>query len=397
MPHDVAQTGPHPDSPRLTHCPQTLPRAAWIAPDWFQREMETVFAREWVMVGRLADMPPGTMRGTRIGEMPVLLARAADGSLAAYHNSCRHRGSELCREGEERGLGKLITCPYHAWAFAVADGRLVSTAHARPTADFRKEDHGLKPVASQVWNGFVFLNISQDPGPLQTDMPLNTFDNWPMEGLVTGHRWDSMLECNWKAFWENYSECLHCPGIHPELCEMVPVYRQGIMGANEARDWTPDQPAGPNLREGAESWTPSGAPCGPVFPGLTPEERARGYTFVTLWPSTYIVAHVDYVRAVRLEPLSPGRTRLIAEWYFPPETLAQPGFDAAAIAAFAKRVMEQDGAASEMNQRGIASPAFSHGTLMPEEYEIHRFHQWLLARMAPDQSTGQPWMQEVTP
>src|SRR5690606_17361480 len=116
---------------------------------------------------------------------------------------------------------------------------------------------------------------------------------------------------------------------------------------------------------------------GPVFPGLTPEERRAGYTFVTLWPSTFVVAHVDYVRAVRLEPISPEETRLIAEWYFPPETLAQPGFDAAGVAAFATLVMEQDGAASEMNQRGLRSPAFDRARLMPEEYEIHRFHQWV--------------------
>ena len=34
-----------------------------------------------------------------------------------------------------------------------------------------------------------------------------------------------------------------------------------------------------------------------------------------------------------------------------------------------------------MNQRGMASPAFKAARLMPEEYEIHRFHQWVLAEM----------------
>lgn len=71
----------------------------------------------------------------------------------------------------------------------------------------------------------------------------------------------------------------------------------------------------------------------------------------------------------------------MAEWYFTPETLAQPGFDAAKVAAFAKIVIEQDGAASEMNQRGMHSPAFKAARLMPEEYEIHRFHQWVRAEM----------------
>ena len=90
---------------------------------------------------------------------------------------------------------------------------------------------------------------------------------------------------------------------------------------------------------------------------------------------------MDHVRSVRLVPLGPERTRLVAEWHFLPETLAQPGFDAGAVAAFARIVMEQDGAASEMNQRGRRSPAFKAARLMPEEYEIRRFHQWVTERM----------------
>ena len=100
-----------------------------------------------------------------------------------------------------------------------------------------------------------------------------------------------------------------------------------------------------------------------------------------MWPSAYVVAHVDHVRSVRIVPLGPERTRLVAEWYFPPETLAQPGFGAGAVAEFAKTVMRQDGEASEMNQRGIRSPAFKAARLMPEEYEIDRFQRWIRDEM----------------
>jgi len=371
---------PHPLSPRLDLCPPGLPRAAYVDAGWHAQEMRAVFGAEWVCAGRLADLAPGTMRRVSLGDAPVILCRDADGALSAFHNTCRHRGAELCREAVEP-MGKLIRCPYHAWAFAAADGRLVSTAHAQPTADFDRAAHGLFPVSVRVWAGFVFLNTAAQPGPLQADMPLETLDNWPMAGLVTGHRSERLLECNWKGFWENYSECLHCPGIHPELCDMVPVYGRGIMGANEAPDWTPDMPVQPNLKPGAQSWTLSGAPCGPVFTGLTQGERDAGYTFVTLWPSVFVVAHVDYVRAVRLEPVNATQTRLIAEWYFPPETLAQPGFDAAKVAGFAQIVLDQDGDAAEMNQRGLTSPAFQRATLMPEEYEIARFHAWIRAHL----------------
>ena len=371
----------HPLSPRLEHCPEGLPRAASLDQGWYDREMATVFSRQWVLAGRVADFATGKMRRVTVGAAPVIVVRGRDGALAAFHNSCPHRGSELC-VAEEEAVGKLIRCPYHAFAYAADDGRLVSTAHAVPTDDFDASAHGLKPVSHRVWNGFLFLNLSADPGEIWADVGLATLDNWPMEALVTAHRWETEIGCNWKAFWENYSECLHCPGIHPELCDLVPVYRSGVMGASEALGWMPEEgPAPSALREGAQTWTLDGNPCGPVFAGLTDEEKRIGHSFVTLWPSAYVVAHPDYVRAVRIVPMGPERTRLVAEWYFTPETLAQPGFDAAKVAAFARIVMGQDGAASEMNHRGIRSPAFTAARLMPEEYEIHRFNSWIRAEM----------------
>ena len=370
----------HPSSPRLAHCPEGLPREAYLDPAWFNREMATVFSRQWVMAGRCTDFRPGHMRRVEVGTAPVIVVRSPDGTFSAFHNSCPHRGSELCRAAEEP-LGKLIRCPYHAFSFDAADGALVATGHAVPTPDFDRAAHGLSPVAWRAWNGFLFLNLDPQPDELSADVALHTLDSWPMDSLVTGHQWETEIACNWKTFWENYSECLHCPGIHPELCDMVPIYGKGIMGASEALGWTPGDAVGPNLRTGARSWTMDGAPCGPEFPDLSEAERMAGYNFVTLWPSTYVVAHVDYVRSVRIQPLAPERTRLTAEWYFSPEALAQPGFDAAAVAAFAKIVMTQDGEAAEMNQRGIRSPAFRAARLMPEEYEIHRFHRWLRCEM----------------
>lgn len=365
------------DSPRLNFCPETLPREAYVSPDRFAAEMRTIFSNNWIMVGRLRDLPAGTLRALHVGLSPVLLVRTVNGDISAYHNTCRHRGSELCGTGEDRKIGKLISCPYHAWSFAADDGRLVSTGYAHPTPDFSKQDHGLLRVAHQVWNGFIFLNLSESPRPLAANTSLETLDRWPTNDLITGHRWEHEVECNWKVFWENFSECLHCPGVHPELCELVPIYGTGVSSARDAHDWDPNQSLHQPLRSGAESWTSTGAPCGPVFEGLTEAERERGATFVVFWPTAYVVAHVDYIRSVRLEPLTPTRMKLVAEWYFSAETLAQPGFDPVDVAAFAKLVLEQDSAASAMNQRGIASPAFSHGRLMPEEHSIHRFHEWI--------------------
>jgi len=385
---------PHPASPLLDHCPPTLPAESYRDAAWFAREQERIFARSWIHLGRADGFAPGTIRRVTVAGQSILVVRDRDGGFSAVHNVCRHRGAELCSVDEKPLGARLITCPYHQWSYDLA-GRLVRVPFALETADFDRADHGLFTVALNVWNGFLFACLADDPPDFAAapDVGAAALDHWPMAGLVVGHRHDRILDCNWKIFWENYSECLHCPGIHPELSAMVPVYGRGIMAENEAVEWTPETPApASNLRPGARSWTMDGAACGPEFAGLTEAEKAAGYTFVTLWPTMFVVAHVDYVRAVTLTPLAPERTALTAEWLFAPETLAQPGFDLASVVDFATMVLEQDGDACEMNQRGLRSSRYRAGRLMPQEYEIHRFHQWVGRMMAPaaERSGGAP-------
>ena len=149
------------------------------------------------------------------------------------------------------------------------------------------------------------------------------------------------------------------------------------MSEPERRGWQGGE-AGPALKTGARSWTLDGAPCGAEFEGLSAEERAAGHTFVTIYPSSFVVAHVDYVRVVTVTPLAPEQTRLTAEWLFLPETMGAPGFDLENVTGFATLVIAQDGAACELNQRGLHSPKFTAGRLMPQEFDIHRFHAWVL-------------------
>lgn len=367
-------------SPLLDSCPESLPSKAYFDPDWFAREAEAIWRREWVLAGHVTAFEAGKIALRRIGGAEVMILRDAFGELRAFHNTCRHRGAALCTEERADFNGKLIRCPYHAWAYDTA-GRLISTGFGTPTADFDKAEHGLFPVSLKEWNGLVFLSLADDPPAFAPDLGLAALDNWPMDRLVIGHRAAKELACNWKVFWENYNECLHCPGIHPELIDLVPVYREGVMSEPERKGWQ-GAAGGPGLKAGARSWTLNGLACGPDFPGLTQEERAAGHTFVTIYPSCFVVAHVDYVRVVTLTALAPERTALSAEWLFLPETLAAPGFDLANVTDFAGKVLQQDGAACEMNQRGLHSSRYRAGRLMPQEFDIRHFHQWVLAQMA---------------
>lgn len=375
---------PSPASPLLDHCPPTLPSESYYDPAWFAREQAMIWSHQWVYAGRLNDIAPMTMRRIAVADENLILVRDRDDNVTCFHNTCRHRGSELCSSDEKKLASKLISCPYHQWSYGL-DGRLVRTPFISETPDFRKEDHGLYTVHVAVWNGFIFVCLADQPPDFSQapDLGAHALANWPMTGLVTGHTMVKQLECNWKVFWENYNECLHCPGIHPELSEMVPIYAKGYMAPNEAPDWTPENDRHDNvLKAGARTWSMNGRTCGPEFAGLSDAERAAGQTFVTLLPTIFIVAHVDYVRAVSLRPLGPEHTELKAEWLFPAETLARPGFDLANTVDFATIVMLQDGDACEMNQRGLKNSKYREGRLMPQEFDVHRFHNWIRERTA---------------
>ncbi len=375
---------PRSGSPLLDHSPETLPAAWYYDPEHFALEMKRIWARQWVNVGRVKDLAPMVLKRIEVAGESLILVKDADGGINCFHNVCRHRGSELCRQAETKLKSRLITCPYHAWSYDLS-GRLVRTPFVSDTDDFDKAEHGLFKVNVKLWNGLIFVCLSGNPPDFAKapDLGSHALDNWPMDDLVTGHVFVKDMACNWKIFWENYNECLHCPGIHPELSEMVPIYSKGYMAANEAPGWTPeDHEQGTVLKAGARTWSMDGTACGPEFPNLSPHERERGQTFVTFYPTGYVVAHVDYVRVVTLRPVGPERTELRAEWLFPEQTLKSPGFDLGKVTDFATMVMLQDGAACEMNQRGLKSSAYSGGRLMPQEFDVHGFQNWVRRQLA---------------
>lgn len=375
---------PEPFSPLLDHCPEGLPSRYYFDPSHHARELKDIWAKNWIYGGRVNDLPSLTLRRLDVAGLNLILVKDVDGTISCFHNTCRHRGSELCAASEARLKARLISCPYHNWSYDL-EGRLVKTPFVSEISDFHKEDHGLFKVGVKIWNGSIFVCPAAEPPDFAKtiDLGIGILDNWPMAGLVTGHTLDKEIACNWKVFWENYNECLHCPGIHPELSDMVPIYGKGYMAANEAPGWTPGQgEAGTKLKAGAKTWTTDGALCGPEFAGLNDGERSRGQTFVTLLPTMYIVAHVDYVRTVSLVPLAPERTRLHAEWLFSRETLEAADFDRKRVTDFVTLVMLQDGEACEMNQRGLRSPAFMAGRLMPQEFDVYHFQQWVRRQLA---------------
>lgn len=372
----------------LTRMERSLPASWYLDEDHFQRELRAIWYRQWIYVDRADSLPsPGDYRLVSIGDQRIILLRDASGTFRAYHNTCRHRGAELLAE-PCGNIARNIVCPYHGWSYG-QDGTLQRAPSSFRQAGFDEAELGLYPVAVEEWRGLLFINLDPEAPPVAEGMDFKgqALANWPLEALRCGHEFREEIACNWKVFWENFNECLHCPGIHPELSDLVPLYRRRLMEVKDDPQWQQHQAAAderfrPGLREGALTWSADGQPCDSPFPDLSPEEVQRGHTFEVLLPTMFMVGHIDYVRVVRLTPLSVDRTELRAQWFFREETLARDDFRASEFANYARLVLRQDARAAEMNQRGLRCIAHDHGVLMAEEYEVLAFQRWVIEQLA---------------
>jgi phenylpropionate dioxygenase-like ring-hydroxylating dioxygenase large terminal subunit len=373
----------------LTERTDGLPADAYFDPRHYERELQRIWYRNWVYVGRSSEVArTRDFRTFELGDQRILLVRDDEGTLRGFHNTCRHRGAALCREAAGTLRSAQIVCPYHAWTYGL-QGDLKRTSSKVLPRGFDLADYPLYPVRVKEWNGFVFIALTDDPPPFDRlfDVPVNRLDAWPLAELEVGHVLEKHIAANWKIFWENYNECLHCPGVHPQLSQLVPIYGRGLLEERDDPEWSShsadlDPKFKGGLRGGAATWSLDGRLTGAPFPGLSEADRKLGHIYMTGLPSVFLVGHADYVRVVRLLPLGPERTHMRIEYLFLPETLRDPGFNLANVVDFTNTVMTEDAEVCELNQRGLHAGPHMRGVVMPEEYVIRQFHDWLRAELA---------------
>jgi phenylpropionate dioxygenase-like ring-hydroxylating dioxygenase large terminal subunit len=240
------------------------------------------------------------------------------------------------------------------------DGRLAAT----PT------------VPVEVWQGFVWVNVSGTAPPLAEQLRRFASDDpeqWARYGLdelVVGARREYDVAANWKIIVENYNECLHCPTVHPSLVPVVPLYRYG-----EVEDAPGAGAAGNRLADGLTSFSPTGRSALPTLPGLS-EHDANTFYGVTLLPNLIVNYHSDNVSTFHLFPLAPDRTRVACDYLFRPETVRSGGFDPSEVVDFRHRLALEDWAVCERAQAGAGSRAFAGGGVLPyADRYLHAFHE----------------------
>ncbi len=347
----------------------------WYHDDRIWRiEKERIFAREWLAVCREEELPPpGAGRVLDVLGESVIVVRHRSGAPRAFYNVCRHRGARLCRpDGEPlrpgrvalRGgvvSGRLILCPYHGWSYDF-DGALVAAPHVGATAEFDRRDHGLYPVGLETWGGFVFLNLTPSQAqPLERQlgaMPAR-IARYPLAELRIGATRRYEVAANWKLLCENYNECYHCGTVHPELCEIVPAFRDG---GGAALDWVRGVPH----RPGANTFTRSGTTSRRPFGGLDQDELER-HKGELAYPNMFLSLARDHVAAFILEPVAAERTLVTCHFLFAPAETARPDFDPSDAVDFWDLVNRQDWTVCEQVQLGIRARPHRSGVYAPME------------------------------
>ncbi len=338
---------------------KTLPGKQYLEDAHFMIERERIFHREWFCVGRETGLrQKGDYRLVNILGESILLVR--DDDLHAFHNVCRHRGAELIPSPdatEKRGrFSSGIRCPYHSWNYRL-DGKLHSTPHL----DVDKSCLALHRVESDTWGGFVFVRIKAGEQTL-ADMlgPVpERVARYPLVELECAHRIDYRVAANWKVLLENYNECYHCAGVHPELCRIVPAFRRG---GGSGLDWDSGIPQ----KEGTNTFTFSGTSNRKPFPGLDDNEKVR-HKGELIYPNLLLSLSMDHAAAFTLWPRSPGRTDIVCEFLFHPVEIRRADFDPADAVEFWDLVNRQDWAICESVQRGMRASVFETGYYGPME------------------------------
>lgn len=350
---------------------RTLPARYYADPDHFRVEVERFFASMWVCVGRAEEWTGrGSILVREVAGENLILARGEDDRIRGFYNVCRHRGTRLVEAASS--CSKRIICPYHAWTFDL-DGRLVGAPHMDAHPSFRKGEYSLAEVQTDVWDGHVFVNL--DPGAVGLldqlgELP-EKFAAWRMGTLQLAHRLNYDVRANWKLIHQNYSECLHCPVIHPAL-QKLSHYMSGD-----------NQPAtdtylggSMDLREGIETMSLSGKSGLGTLPGLPPEERSKVYFYVIL-PNLLLSLHPDYMLTHLLRPVAADRTEIVCELHIHPDEIGRADLDLTGVIEFWDLTNRQDWHVSELTQLGISSRGYIPGPYTSREDLLLAF-DWIV-------------------
>ncbi|MAZ45653.1 MAG: hypothetical protein CMD74_02980 [Gammaproteobacteria bacterium] len=212
QPGDINLTAKHPEM----HNGPVSTDIYW-KPELYELEVERIFKKTWHYVGREEQI-------SRTGEFFVkelptfdfssIIVRGRDNRIRAFMNACPHRGNQV--ELTECGRRSAFTCKFHAWKYDL-EGRLAAVPDEEGFPLLNKADIGLKQFSCETWEGFIFINIQEEPDQTLSEyvgeqgMDLH---GYPFSSGTSRFQFSGTVETNWKFLVDSFCETYHVPYLH---------------------------------------------------------------------------------------------------------------------------------------------------------------------------------------
>lgn len=386
----------------------SLPRDFYVDEDIHRADLRAVFETDWIFACSAVEIPrPGDYLTLRIGDNPIVILRDRDGQVVAFHNTCRHRGSQICLK--EKGRANRLVCPYHQWVYDL-DGSLI---HARQMPDdFDTTGFDLAPVHVEQVCGMVYICLADQPPSLDRfrDGVTPYIAPHMPERTKVAHVSTVIEDANWKLVIENNRECYHCAANHPELLvsmvefalpddPQVAAQFQDLMARSTAR-WDaldlPHKPADGGIEfrcirlpfnENTLSFTLDGKPaCRKLLGEFT--EPDLGSVRMFRVPNNWNHFLSDHILHFRVLPLSANRTELRTTWLVHEDAVEGVDYDLEHLTAVWTATNDEDSTLARNNHRGVLSSAYRPGPYAPSEFMLTHFTDWYAGKMAD--YTGSP-------
>ncbi len=375
-----------------------LTRPFYHDPAIFERDMERVFRRHWHCLAHASVIPDANdFELFKLGDEQVILTRAADGSIHAMLNVCRHRGAEVCTK--PKGNARMFVCPYHAWTYS-NDGSL-RTARLMPK-DFDRALHGLRKLHVRVASGLVFVSFAETPldfDPIEQSLRTSC-GQYGWDDAKVAHRALYPLDANWKLAVENYVECYHCGPAHPEYSQTHALEKPAeliaeLNRAMEARTCALGIDVGSGdhwqgsatgqeaihtfryaLYDGVSTGGEDGKPVAPLMGRFN--DYDGGVTSIHLGGTTFLVCYPDHGMIYRFIPKTAESCEMELIWLVKGDAAEGRDYDLERLTWLWTVTTAEDKKIIEHTARGVRSHYFVPGPIAPMEYNELRYINWYL-------------------
>lgn len=380
-----------------------LPQAFYVSSAVFAADLERIFGRQWLYVGPSCIVPKqGDYLTWRVGNYAVIVVRGADGKVRAFHNTCRHRGSRVCRE--ELGRAKRFVCPYHRWTYDL-DGRLLTRTGSE--FDLAETELGLLPVALHDVAGLLFVSFAEHPPDFSAAAEdiARRLERHGLNHAKVAKRITYKVAANWKLILENNSECYHCGPNHPEIVKATldvirddprhaaDVQRRVVEANAHFRQLGLDEGDAQSSMTGAfwrarrtplmAGWLTQsldGQPVAPLMGALTDPDC--GTLRLNLYPNCWQHASSDHAVATRVTPVAPDECTVDVFWLVHRDAVEGTDYTLERLVPFWQRISEQDWFICEENQIGVSSSGYRPvGYAKRLEANLVAFVDWYLEKL----------------